>query len=180
MTLKKIVVSASLLLLLIGIVLYHIPQHVQKSYIAVGYKNQLNDEIKTNLDLDVTIKKRLFSKHIIDGTLSIGGQRYLVSNHIYYNPSNEPMPVDNTMSLLETLRDKFSGRSYRLMHRVTDFNPLHAHAFIIVDISRDFQYIYVSVNDKQQVGTNYVGPASNMQEVIDVSHRLFGDINRNK
>ncbi|OPA75306.1 hypothetical protein BVG16_22180 [Paenibacillus selenitireducens] len=119
MTLKKIVVSASLLLLLIGIVLYHIPQHVQKSYIAVGYKNQWNDEIKTNLDLDVTIKKRLFSKHIIDGTLSIGGQA-----------------------------------------------------------SRDFQDIYVSVNDKQQVGTNYVGPASNMQEVRDVSHRLFGEINQ--
>lgn len=174
---KKILIWMLVIGTPIFIIFYHWPKEISRTYSAMEYRD---DEYRpVSLKLDLTIKKQLFSKHLIDGSIEIGGSEFEVSNHLVFTGREETddgtMKIEDTSNPLKSIKDHLFGDNYEFGRRVIGYNgfTFTEEESMTIVITKDFKYLSAFRTDGENSPLNYIAPANNMNDVQEVSQILY-------
>lgn len=150
-------------LLILVIIYYHKPIEISLDYPAVMYKEEMYTN--TSVELKIIIRRQLFSKDRIDGSILVGDKSYVVSNNrIYYE--DEMIPVTDPRSLSQILREKIYDKTLYINHRTPE------QMILSVEITRDFKYLYGTLVTEGET-RNFIAPAKSWEDVKLISKVLF-------
>ncbi|WP_379250478.1 hypothetical protein [Paenibacillus sp. GCM10028914] len=161
----------------IFLIFYHSPEEISRSYSAMEYSD---DEFRpVSITLNLTMKKRLFSKHLIDGTVEIDGNRFEVSNHLAFNedrPEDDgKVKLEDSRNPLEKLRERLNAKTYELRRRIVGYEGyrIKDELVIFIETTKDFKYLNAYRPNENNNGLNYIAPANNMDDVKGVSKVFY-------
>lgn len=150
-------------LLILIFTYYHKPIEIYVDYPAVMYKEEMYTN--TSVELKIIIRRQLFSKDRIDGSILVGDKSFLVSNNQIYH-EDDTIPVTDPRSLSEILREKIYDKTLKLNHRTPEQVPLR------VEITKDYKYLYGSLATEEET-KSFIAPAKSREDVLLISKILF-------
>lgn len=119
--------NAGLLIILIGVIIvlqiinYHKPIEVSLEYPAVMYNDEKYES--TRVQLEIVVKRQLFSEDRIDGIILMGEKSCLVSNNRIFHESGT-QPTTDPRSLRQILWGKLNNKVLYFNHRTPSQIPL--------------------------------------------------------
>jgi len=150
--------------------LYWTPKHVQKEFNGVNISNETGESAVISFDL--TVKKKLFVKDRIDGTVTVNGAQYEVSSYAHFNKNGDRVDVEDGNSLWSRIMGKVKGESYSLQRMVSDYNngSISMDLQMMVTLSRDFEkiapVIFEHKGEGSKSGITYMAPATDKEAAL--------------
>lgn len=159
-----VAVGAILIILTVN---YYKPIPINREYPAVFYKDEkMNDSITVHLD--IVLKRKLFSKDKIDGSLTIGERTYVVSNYASFYGDSKVLRT-GTSSLLQIIKEKLNEKYYTFDH-VELGSGLSKTIQVRVDLTKDHHYLLgMFVDEESDEMWSFIAPAESYDDVPNIS-----------